>query len=266
MYLEYWGFEKFPFNNVPDPDFFYMSKPHEEGLSRLIYTVEMNKGCGLLSGDVGCGKTLLSKVFTQKISDDKHDIALISNPSLDPKEFLQDILYKFQINQPAETKSEILRSLNDKLTGNLRENKESILIVDEAQRLTEDTLEEIRLLLNYQISNRFLLTILLLGQPEVMEKIKNIKQLEQRIPIKYFLRPFGLEETANYILFRQKRAGADKNVFYRQAIELIYKHTNGLPRLINNLCDLAFLIGFGEKKKMITSNIIQDIIEDGTIF
>ena len=266
MYLEYWGFKRFPFDNVPDPHFFYLSQPHEEGLSRLLYAVERRKGCALLSGDIGCGKTTLSRVFIRKISDDKFDLALIANPCLEPNEFLQDILYKFQITNPPETKVKILQLLHNRLTENMKEKKETLLIIDEAQLLNEATLGEIRLLLNFQVSNRFLITILLLGQPEIMDNIKKIKQLEQRIAIRYFLRPFNFKETASYIIFRLKQAGASNGVFSEEAIELIYEHSSGLPRSINNLCDLALLIGFGEKKEVINSKIIKDIIEDGTIF
>lgn len=268
MYLDYWGFKRFPFDNVPDPDFFYLSKPHEEGLSRLVYAIEMRKGCALLSGDIGGGKTTLCRVLIQRLSgtDEKYDLTMISNPCLEPIEFLQDLLYKMRISPIPNSKAEIIRVLQARLIENMKENKETLLIIDEAQILTEASLEEIRLLLNFQLSSRFLLTILLLGQPELIDKIRGIKQLEQRIAIRYFLRPFSLEETAKYILFRERKAGATKNVFTKQAIEMVYRHSNGLPRSINNLCDLALLIGFGRRNDMINSEIITDILSDGAIF
>lgn len=266
MYLEYWGFKKFPFDNVPDPDFFYLSKPHEEGLTRLLYAVERRKGCAMLSGDPGSGKTILSKVFLRRIPEQKFDIAMISNPMVDTTEFLQDILYKFNINDVPNAKVQILQVLNKRLTDNMNNDRETLLVIDEAQLLTLATLEEIRLLLNFQLSNRFLLTIFLMGQPEMVDQIKKIKQLEQRIAIKYFLRPFNFEETAKYILFREKKAGGTKNVFTRQAIDLVFKHTNGIPRMINNLCDLALLVGSGQQKEMITADLIEDLLEDGAIF
>ncbi|MEA1877599.1 MAG: AAA family ATPase [Bacteroidota bacterium] len=266
MYLDYWGFEKFPFDNVPDPDFFYASEPHKEGLTRLIYAAEMRKGCAMLAGDIGCGKTTMSKVFLKRISEQRYDVAIISNPSMGPKQLLQEVLYKFKITDIPENKFEILRELHNKLTENMRKNKETILIIDEAQLLSKETMEEIRLLLNFQLSNRFLLTAFLLGQPELIENIKRVKALEQRIAIRYFLKPFNFKETIKYILFRQKKAGGRKNVYTRQAIEMVYKHSNGMPRSINNFCDMALLVGFGQKTKMITSAVIRDIIEDGEIF
>lgn len=266
MYLEYWGFKKFPFDNVPDPEFFYLSKTHEEGLTRLIYAVERRKGCALLSGDPGTGKTILSKVFLQRISGRRFNVAMISNPCLDTTEFLQDVLYKLDFKDVPNSKVQILQVLNKRLIENMNDDRETVLVIDEAQLLTEGTMEEIRLLLNFQLSNRFLLTIFLMGQPEMIEKIKRIKQLEQRIAIRYYLRPFNHEETAKYILFREKKAGGMKNVFSRQSIDLVFKHSNGVPRMINNLCDLALLVGSGAKKEMITSDLIKEILEDGAVF
>ncbi len=266
MYLQYWGFKKPPFDNIPDPDFFYMSEPHAEGLTRLIYAARMRKGCALLAGDIGSGKTALSKVFMDKISYKKRcDIALISNPCQKSPEFLQDVLYKLREPDAPASKVEILRMLNEKLTENRREGKETFLIIDEAQLLTANTLEEVRLLLNLQASGRFLLTIFLLGQPELMSNIKKLKQLRQRIAISYFLRAFTLKETAKYIFFRQRKAGATKNVFSKQAIEMIYRHSNGLAGAINNLCDLTLFVGFGEKENMISLPIVKDVIQDGAI-
>ncbi|RLC27449.1 MAG: ATPase [Deltaproteobacteria bacterium] len=266
MYLEYWGFERFPFDNVPDPDFFYLSRPHEEGLMRLSYAVERRKGCALLSGDIGCGKTTLSRVFLRRISGKKYDVALVANPCLGPKQFLQDVLYRFGVSRVPASKVEVLRVLNERLNENLEKKRETVLIVDEAQLLSRATLEEIRLLLNYQLSRRFLLTIFLLGQPELVEKIRRIRQMEQRVAIKYVLRPFRPEEIRDYIVFRQKQAGADRNVFGEGALEMIYEHSGGLPRSINNLCDLALLLGCARKDSRIEPEVIKEILDDGTIF
>ena len=164
---------------------------------------------------------------------------------------VQDILYKLGITDVPDSKVEILRILYKKLTDNLEQNKETLLIIDEAEFIAGSTLEEIRLFLNYQLSNRFLLTIFL-GQPELVDKVKAIKQLAQRVEISYFLRSFNFKETTDYIFFREKRAGLSKNVFSKQAIEIIFEHSKGIPRIINNLCDLSLLVGSGEKKTMIT--------------
>ncbi|MDB9822745.1 AAA family ATPase [Deltaproteobacteria bacterium] len=266
MYLEYWGFNRFPFENVPDPGFFYLSKSHEEALTRLIYAAKMRKGGAMLSGEIGCGKTTLSKVYVKELSEDNYDIGLIINPKLESKEFLQEILYQFDINDVPDTKVKCLRALNDKMLNNMKANKDTILIVDEAQLLNESTFEEIRLLLNFQLNNRFLITIILLGQPELRNKVKSIEQLDQRIAIKYHLTPFNLEETSKYIIFRQSRAGKEENVFSDEVIEKIYELSDGIPRKINNLCDLSLLIGFSTNEKIIDSKIVENIISDGALF
>lgn len=266
MYLEYWGFKEFPFENVPDPRFFYLSRSHEEALTRLVYAAKMRKGGAMLSGEIGCGKTTLTKVAVQDLSGDRFDIGLVINPKLEPLEFLQEVLYQFGVNEVPETKVKCLRALNDKMIENMRANRETLLMVDEAQLLSQATLEEIRLLLNFQLNDRFLITIILLGQPELKDKIKAIEQLDQRIAIRYHLTPFDFNDTARYIVFRQKRAGRNEGVFSKEAVEKIYEYTKGVPRKINNLCDLSLLIGFSKSEKLVHSEIIESIARDGALF
>ena len=266
MYLEYWKFNKFPFENVPDPDFFYLSNSHEEGLTRLIYAAEMRKGSAMLSGDIGCGKTTLSMVYVRDLPPEKYDVGIIINPKLESVEFLQEILYQFGIKDIPETKVKCLRALNEKMLANMDAGKDTLLIVDEAQILNESTFEEIRLLLNFQLNSRFLITIILIGQPELLTKVKGIEQLDQRIAIKYHLTPFNLKETSSYILYRQQKAGGKVNVFSDEAIDRIYAHTGGVPRKINNLCDLSLLVGSSTKQKIINNKIVENIISDGALF
>jgi len=266
MYLEYWGFKEFPFENVPDPRFFYLSRSHEEALTRLVYAAKMRKGGAMLSGEIGCGKTTLTKVAVQDLSGGRFDIGLMINPKLEPLEFLQEVLYQFGVNEVPETKVKCLRALNDKMIENMRANRETLLMVDEAQLLSQATLEEIRLLLNFQLNDRFLITIILLGQPELKDKIKAIEQLEQRIAIRYHLTPFDFNDTARYIVFRQKRAGRNEGVFSQEAVEKIYEYTKGVPRKIKNLCDISLLIGFSKSEKLVHSEIIESIARDGALF
>ena len=265
MYLEYWKFKEYPFENVPDPRFFYLSRSHEEALTRLLYAIRMRKGAAAVSGDIGCGKTTLTKVCLQELSPDEFDIGVIINPKLEDVEFLQEVLYQFGVNPIGDTKVKCLQLIEEKILQNLNKKKETLLMIDEAQLLTPSALEEIRLLLNFQLNDRFLTTIVLLGQPEFREKIKSIEQLDQRIPIKYHLAPFDLADSVEYILFRQKRAGREDNVFSREAMEAIYEKTKGVPRKINNLCDLSLLIGYSKNEKEIKPEIIESIVNDGTL-
>jgi general secretion pathway protein A len=265
MYLEYWGFVLFPFENVPDPRFLYLSRSHEEALSRLLYAAKMSKGGAMLSGEVGCGKTTLAKVCIQELSGDKFDIAMVVNPRLEPMEFLQEVLYQFGMPDVPESKVKCLRFLNDKLARNMKDGKESLLLIDEAQLLPAASLEEIRLLFNTQLQDRFLITVLLFGQPELKERIRNMPQLDQRIPIKYHLPPFDHEDCSKYIVFRQKKAGRKENAFTSEAMEKIYEITRGVPRKINNLCDLALLVGYSKGEQMIDTNTVESIIRDGAL-
>ena len=243
---------------------FYLSKSHEEALTRLIYATEMRKGGAMISGEIGCGKTTLAGIYINELSEEKYDIGLIINPKLEPEEFLQEVLYQFGIQDIPNKKVECLRVLNNKMIENMKIGMETILIVDEAQLLNESIFEEIRLLLNFQLNKRFLLTIILLGQPELRYKVQDIEQLDQRIAIKYHLKPFDLEETFEYINFRLQKAGKNENVFSQSAVEKVYEHTKGVPRKINNLCDLALLIGFSSQKRVVDPEIVGNIISDGT--
>lgn len=266
MYLDYWGFKGFPFENVPDPKFFYLSTSHKEALTRLIYAAQMRKGGAMLSGEIGCGKTTLSKVYIQRFSGGQYDISLIINPKLDAHEFLQEVLYQFGINDIPNTKVDCLRLLNDRMIENVKNEIETLLIIDEAQLLDESTFEEIRLLLNFQLNDRFLITIILLGQPELRDKVKGIEQFNQRIAIKYHLTPFSFEDTLHYVSFRQRKAGRSENAFSKGAVQRVYEHAKGVPRKINNLCDLALLIGFSANEKTIEPILVENIISDGAIF
>ncbi len=266
MYLEYWKFREYPFENVPDPNFFYLSRCHREALTRLLYASKMRKGGAMLSGEVGCGKTTLAKVCIQELPEEAFDIGLMINPKLDALDFLQEILYQFGIGELPETKGKCLRLLNERMLKNRRENRETLLLIDEAQLLNRATLEEVRLLLNFQLSDRFLITVILFGQPELIEKIREIEQLNQRIAVKYHVNPFDFDDTARYVHFRQKKAGRNESVFSREAIEKIYDHSKGVPRKINNLCDLSLLVGCSKSKPIIDSRIVESIVYDGALF
>jgi general secretion pathway protein A len=262
MYLEYWGFKEYPFENVPDPDFMYYSQEHEEALVRLIYAAKRRKGAALLTGEVGCGKTVLSKVFIRQLPEDEYDIGLITNPTLEPVDFLKEILYQLGLNPNTNSKADFLDILNKRMLENMKQNKNTVLIVDEAQLVFRQTFEEIRLLLNFQLNDRFLLTLILMGQPELRDIIKDIEQLDQRIGIRYHLNPLNSEEVVKYIAFRLQKAGLTRGIFTRQAVNEVYNYSQGIPRKINNVCDMSLLIGFNSKKKVIDSNIIKEVIKD----
>ena len=258
MYLEYWGFGELPFENVPDPRFFYPSAEHQEALLRMFYAVNSRKGAAMLTGEVGCGKTILSRTLIQDLPADKYEVGVIANPSLSPVEFLREILYQLGVEDASESKLDLLHALNDLVAKNLNAGRDTVVIIDEAQAIDDpQTLEELRLLLNFQLNDRFLLTLLLLGQPELRERIAKIKQLEQRISIKFHLGPLKQEETHAYIQSRLDKAGARKQPFSEEALDAVHRTSQGIPREINNLCDVSLLLGFGAKAEEIDADIVQ---------
>ncbi len=263
MYLEYWGLKKFPFDNVPDPDFMYYSSAHSEALARLLYAVRRNKGIILITGEIGTGKTTLSRVLIDQIKNSKFDIGLMVNSIPDTIDFLREILYSLGVKPDKDLyKSDLLKLLNDKALENLRDNKTTVLIFDEAHLTSKEILEEIRLLLNFQLNDKFLLTIILLGQPELKLIIKEMKQLDQRIAMRYHLTPLSHDETLEYVKFRLKEAGSANDIINRQALDEIYEYSKGIPRTINNICDMSLMAGFISNTKVIDSKIIKDAERD----
>lgn len=262
MYLDYWELTTFPFENVPDPEFMYYSPEHEEALVRLLYAVKRMKGAALLTGEIGSGKTTLSRVFIQQLPETEFDIGLITNPSLNALDFIKEVHYQLGLDSNTNSKADLLVILNNRLLDNMRQGKSTLLIIDEAQLIFGETFEEIRLLLNFQMNDRFLMTFFLIGQPELRDMIRDYKQLDQRIAIRYHLNPLSQAETANYIRFRMGKAGANREIFTEKAFEAIYQYSGGIPRKINNVCDLALLIGFSLKVREIDNLLVLKVVKD----
>jgi len=266
MYEEYWQLKEKPFENTPDPRFFYHSAQHEEALMRLMYAVREHKGSAMLSGDYGGGKTLLSRVVLGKLlqEEDKFRVALVINPAIPALELLNEIVYQLGGDSAIQDKKvNVLRNLNEILYKTAQDNKHTVVIIDEAQAIEDEVVfEELRLLLNFQLNERFLLTLLLLGQPELRQKIEKLPQLKQRLALRYHLTTLTAAETRKYIDHRCTVAGRNTPLFSDRAYELIYEYSKGVPRQINNLCDLSLVIGMGEKAALIEEKIIQEIIHD----
>jgi general secretion pathway protein A len=240
----------------------YYSHEHVEALARLVYAVKRRKGAALLTGDIGSGKTLLSRVFIQQLPEKDFEIGLITNPSLEPLDFLKEVLYQIGLNVRTNSKTELLAILNTRLLENIRKNRTTLLIIDEAQLIHTDTFEEIRLLLNFQLNDKFLMTFVLIGQPELKDLIRQFKQLDQRIAIRFHLNPLNADETAKYISYRMERAGFTNGIFPPEAIEEIYLYSEGVPRKINNVCDLALLIASSAKQKTVSAELIKKVVKD----
>jgi general secretion pathway protein A len=262
MYEEYWRLSEKPFFNTPDPRFLYYSDQHEEALSRLIYAIKERIGAAMLTGIYGCGKTLLAHAILRELSSEKYKIAYIPNPRLDDIELLRMIVYQLGNKQPPIRKTDVLNNLHDILLDNMRNGKETMIIIDEAHAIQDDNIiEEIRLLLNFQLEDRFLLTLLLLGQPELKEKVNRNSQLEQRISIKCHLGSLNKKDARNYIIHRLKVADRTDAMFTNKAIDLIFDYSGGIPRRINRLCEMCLLAGFGKGVDRIDEDIVREEIK-----
>lgn len=262
MYEKYWGLNRKPFENTPDPTFLYYSPQHQEALARLVYAVKEKKGAALLTGVFGCGKTLLGYTILRELSSDRYKIAFIANPFLSYVELLMSIATNLGATNLPDKKSEVLTnvlldSLSSILHNNSRDGKDTVIIIDEGHIIDDPKIfEELRLLLNFQVEDRFLLTLLLFGQPELRQKIDSNKQFEQRIAIKCHLDNLSLDDTIGYIKHRLKIVGRNEPVFTPEALEVIYDRAGGIPRRINRLCDICLLSGMIKEKKEITEDIV----------
>jgi len=260
LYLSYWGLKEKPFENTPDPKFMYYSVKHKEALLNLLYAVNENKGAALLTGDIGCGKTLLARALISRLDLDEFEIAMVANPRLDEEEFIQEILYQFGQDSESPGKLSIMHKFNEFLYNNANEGKKSILIIDEAQLIKNDMiLEEIRLLLNFQLNDRFLLTLILIGQPELEDKLRHMPQLDQRIGIRFHIEHLSYGDSRNYILYRLKQAGRDEPIFSEKAIEHIFRYSEGIPRKLNTICDLSLVMGVARNLDMIDVDVVMEL-------
>lgn len=262
-YEQHWSLLVRPFENVPDPRFYVPSMKHESARQRILYGIQARKGAAMLTGEIGSGKTLLSRALILSLPREKYDVGLLANPSLPEKQFLGEILYQFGL-AVGGSKAVQLRRLNEHLLSNTQQGLDTVLVIDEAQTILEDRIfDEVRLLMNYQMNDRFLLTLVLLGQPELRDRVSRIPQLMQRIAVRYHLDRFDLEETQAYIQGRLAAAGCTRTLFTREAVEAIHRHTGGTCRLINALCDLCLFNGAQGKADRIDRMLVLQAAELG---
>lgn len=273
MYEEYWGLTEKPFQNTPDPRFFYFSPQHEDALMKLTYAVAQDLGCGMLTGIFGCGKTLLAKVLLSELDRERYAYTFITNPLVsEPAELLRAIVRGLSPQVLPDKKTELLadpllEKLNIILLDNMRDGKKNVVFIDEAHTIEDMRLfEQLRLILNFQLENRFMLTLLILGQPELKEKVESLKPFDQRVAIRCHLGALSEGEVGKYINHRLKVAGKsdieEKPIFDSKAIKLIHQHTGGIPRRINTLCDFTLMSTFAKKVQDIGTDLIGSVIKD----
>lgn len=259
MYEAFYGLREKPFNLTPDPKYLYLSEKHKEAFAHLLYGVKHRSGFVMVTGEIGTGKTTICRNLLNQLEDDVR-VAFIFNPFLNPVELLKKINQEFGIDAAPNTSLELTEILNRHLLEAASAGKNCILVIDEAQNLESKVLEQIRLLSNLETETQKLLQIILIGQPELTEKLalRELRQLNQRITARYHLRALDEKETLQYIAYRLHVAGGRKKVqFTRGAVRTVYKRSGGVPRLINALCDRALLIGYTREARTITPAIIR---------
>jgi general secretion pathway protein A len=255
-YESHWGLCLRPFENVPDPKFYVPSTKHEAVMERMLYGIHARKGIVMLTGEIGSGKTLLSRAVILKLPRSRYEIGLVSNPTIPGNEFLGEILFQLGLD-PNGTRAEQLRRLNDQLLANYHRKVDTV-VVDEAQAIEHDRLfEELRLLSNFQLNDRFLITLVLVGQPELKDRIACIPQLPQRVAIQHHVEYLDRAETKAYILARLSAAGCKLPIFSPSAISSIYYRTGGVCRLINSLCDLCLYFGRVSGSRQIGRSLVE---------
>lgn len=261
MYEDFFGLDERPFSKTPDPRFLYLSRGHREALARMQYAVE-ERDLVLLTGEIGCGKTTLSRALMDAL-DDRFRVICLINPRLTPLEFLRGLALRLDIEEPARYKTDLLDQLGGRLYRFYEEGVCPVVVIDEAQLVPhKETFDEIRLLTNYQLDDCNLISLVLMGQPELRRRLKHraYEPLRQRIGMQYDLQPLDLEETAEYLDFRIVTAGGEAGLFQDVAVERIYGYSSGIPRKINHAASLALLECFGQGKPLVSTSVIDAVM------
>jgi general secretion pathway protein A len=264
VYLEYYGLKQAPFDLTPNPRFLFHSAKHREALNHLLYGIRERKGFVQLTGEVGAGKTTLCRALMEQL-DGQFSTALILNPVLNSDELMKAIATEFGLNVRGFDRLDTVAAISEFLVRQIEQKRETVLIIDEAQDLTEDLLEQVRLISNIETDDRKLLQIVLLGQPELRARLNSpgLRQLRQRITVRYHLKPLTRSEAERYIQHRLELAGAKGAPrFTRPALWRVFRYSSGVPRLINAVCDKALLAGYVEHSDRITYRMIGRAIRE----
>jgi general secretion pathway protein A len=264
VYLEYYGLKHAPFDITPNPRFLFHSSKHREAFNHLLYGIRERKGFVQLTGEVGAGKTTLCRALLEQL-DSHFSTALILNPVLNPDELMKAIATEFGLSVRGRDRLETISTIGEFLLKQIEDGKETVLIIDEAQNLTEDLLEQVRLLSNIETDDRKLLQIVLMGQPELRDRLNSprLKQLRQRITVRFHLAPLSRVEVAQYIQHRLQVSGARGVPFFTlPAVWRVFNYSGGIPRLVNAVCDKALLASFVGRSDHITYSMVGRAIRE----
>ena len=264
MYEKFYEFKEKPFNTTPDSKFFFPSDKHTEALSRLIYAINERKGFIVITGEIGVGKTTVCRTLLNRL-DVNTKVATITNTHLTCKELITEILDELEVEYTRGTKQRLLSQLNEHLIKQLTSDINTVLIIDEAQNLSPKVLEEVRMLSNLETEKEKLIQIILIGQPQLKAKLNNpnLIQFKQRIAVNFHIPALGKEETQKYIKHRLELASSNGiDIFTSKAIDIIYEVSQGIPRVVNLICDWALISGYTDNIKKITQGIIEEVTKD----
>jgi general secretion pathway protein A len=267
MYCSFFGFRESPFTITPNPRFLFLGDQHREAFAHLVYAVESRAGFVELTGEVGTGKTTLLRTFLNRLDADGHRTALIFNPCLSSLELLKSVNREFGIASEMDSRMDLLQALNGFLLEQKAAGRSVVLVMDEAQNLAPDVLEQIRLISNLETETDKLIQIILSGQPELLAVLarEDLRQLNQRITVRHHLLPMDLEGTRRYIDHRMELAGCYRAAdFTGDAMKKIFRFSGGVPRLVNIVCDRSLLIGFTEEEKTITGRMAAQAVSEIT--
>ncbi len=263
MYRDFYGLNEKPFSKTPDPRFLYRSAKHAEALARLQFAVD-EQDIVLLTGEIGSGKTMLSRALIDSLDASYYPV-LIINPRLSPSQLLKTVALRLGMNEAGRFRHGILDAINAKLFELFEANRRPVLIIDEAQLIPgKTTFEELRLLTNFQLDDRNLLALVLIGQTELRDRLdrKQYRALRQRIGMQFHLTALDAAETKEYVRHRLRVAGRDAELFDREALALLYEQSGGVPRVINTLAGNALVEGFGRGAALIGRDVMESVIKD----
>jgi len=257
MYLDYWGLHQHPFDDVADSRFFYPSKTISTVGEDLSEAIVRRRGLVVLTGEIGCGKTTICQRILLQLPSEKYHIAWITNPRLNPEEMMKEIGGQLGFSFASSDRNSMLEQLRKHMVGNVEANRDTVICIDEAQCVPSlETFEELRMLLNFQLSNRFLVTLLFVGQPELQTMLAKLPQLQQRAALNLHIDHYSRDDGIRYLLSRLRAAGCSRPILTRQAAEELYRHTLGIPRRMNHLMDRCLTLGMRQSVRLVDHKLV----------